>query len=48
MNEIKIIKDGNKTHNPEYNPKTKKRPTQPPTSVDYNPGTSIRYRGRGR
>lgn len=48
MDVLKFLQGGNKTPNPEYNPKTKKGAIQPPTLVDYNPGTSISDRGRGR
>lgn len=47
MDVLKFLQGGNKTPNPEYNPKTKKGAIQPPTLVDYNPGTSISDRGRG-
>lgn len=47
MDVLKFLQGGNKTSNPEYNPKTKKGAIQPPTLVDYNPGTSISDRGRG-
>lgn len=48
MDVLKFLQGGNKTPNPEYNPKTKKGAIQPPTLVDYNPGTSISDQGRGR
>lgn len=48
MDVLKFLQDGNKTPNPEYNPKTKKGAVQPPTLVDYNPGTSISDQGRSR
>ena len=48
MDVLKFLQGGNKTPNPEYNPKTKKGAIQPPTLVDYNPGTSISDRGRSR
>lgn len=47
MDVLKFLQGGNKTPNPEYNPKTKKGAIQPPTLVDYNPGTSISDQGRG-
>lgn len=47
MDVLKFLQGGKKTPNPEYNPKTKKGAIQPPTLVDYNPGTSISDRGRG-
>lgn len=47
MDVLKFLQGGNQTPNPEYNPKTKKGAIQPPTLVDYNPGTSISDRGRG-
>lgn len=47
MDILKFLQGGNKTPNPEYNPKTKKGAIQPPTLVDYNPGTSISDQGRG-
>lgn len=48
MDVLKFLQGGNKTPNPEYNPKTKKGAVQPPTLVDYNPGTSISDQGRSR
>lgn len=48
MDVLKFLQGGNKTPNPEYNPKTKKGAIQPPTLVDYNPGTSISDQGRSR
>lgn len=47
MDVLKFLQGGNKTPNPEYNPKTKKGAVQPPILVDYNPGTSISDQGRG-
>lgn len=47
MDVLKFLQGGNKTPNPEYNPKTKKGAIQPPTLVDYNPGTSISDQGLG-
>lgn len=47
MDVLKFLQGGNKTPNPEYNPKTKKGAIQPPILVDYNPGTSISDQGRG-
>lgn len=47
MDVLKFLQGDNKTPNPEYNPKTKKGAIQPPTLVDYNPGTFISDRGRG-
>lgn len=47
MDVLKFLQGGNQTPNPKYNPKTKKGAIQPPTLVDYNPGTSISDRGRG-
>nr|DAU11256.1 MAG TPA: hypothetical protein [Crassvirales sp.] len=47
MDVLKFLQGGNKTPNPEYNPKTKKGAVQPPTLIDYNPGTSISDRGLG-
>lgn len=46
MDVLKFLQGGNQTPNSEYNPKTKKGAIQPPTLVDYNPGTSISDRGR--
>mgnify|MGYP006872502897 CR=1 FL=1 len=37
MDVLKFLQGGNKTPNPEYNPKTKKGSIQPPTLVDYTP-----------
>lgn len=48
MDVLKFLQGGNKTPNPEYNPKTKKGAIQPPTLVDYSPGTSISDQGRSR
>lgn len=48
MDVLKFLQGGNKTPNPNYNPKTKKGAMQPPTLVDYNPGTSVSDLGRGR
>lgn len=48
MDVLKFLQGGNQTPNPEYNPKTKKGAIQPPTLVDYNPGTSISDQGRSR
>ncbi len=48
MDVLKFLQGDNKTPNPEYNPKTKKGAIQPPTLVDYNPGTSISDQGYGR
>ena len=48
MDVLKFLQGGNQTPNPKYNPKTKKGAIQPPTLVDYNPGTSISDRGRSR
>lgn len=48
MDVLKFLQGGNKTPNPNYNPKTKKGAVQPPTLIDYNPGTSISDQGRGR
>lgn len=48
MDVLKFLQGGNKTPNPEYNPKTKKGAVQPPTLVDYNPDTSISDQGRSR
>ena len=48
MDVLKLLQGGNKTPNPEYNPKTKTGAIQPPTLVDYNPGPSISDQGRGR
>lgn len=48
MDVLKFLQGGNKTPNPEYNPKTKKGAVQPPILVDYNPGTSISDQGRSR
>lgn len=39
MDVKKFLFEGNKTPNPEYNPKTKKGAAQPPSIVNYNPGT---------
>ena len=47
MDVLKFLQGDNQTPNPEYNPKTKEGAIQPPTLVDYNPGTSISDRGRG-
>lgn len=47
MDVLKFLQGGNKTPNPEYNPKLKGA-VQPPTLVDYNPGTSISDQGRSR
>lgn len=46
MDVLKFLQGGNQTPNPEYNPKTKKGAIQPPTLVDYNPGTSTSDQGR--
>lgn len=48
MDVLKFLQGDNKTPNPEYNPKTKKGAVQPPTLVDYNPGTSVSDQGRSR
>lgn len=42
MDVLKFLKEGNVRANPDYNPKTKKGRLEPPTLVDYNPGTSVR------
>ena len=47
MDVLKFLQGGNKTPNPEYNPKTKKGAIPPPTLVDYNPSTSLSDQGRG-
>lgn len=46
MDILKFLQEGNKTANPDYNPKTKKGATQPPFLVNYNPGQSVSDRGR--
>lgn len=47
MDVLKFLQGDNQTPNSKYNPKTKKGAIQPPTLVDYNPGTSISDQGRG-
>ena len=46
MDILKFLNQGNVSTNPEYNPKTKKGALEPPTLVDFNPGTSYSDRGR--
>lgn len=46
MDVLKFLQGGNETPNPNYNPKTKNGRLEPPTLVDYSPGTSISDQGR--
>lgn len=46
MDVLKFLQEGNKTANPEYNPKTKKEANEPPFLVNYNPGQSTSDKGR--
>lgn len=46
MDVLKFLQEGNKTNNPEYNPKTKKGANQPPFLVNYSPGQSASDKGR--
>lgn len=46
MDVLKFLQGGNETPNPNYNPKTKKGRLEPPTLVDYSPGTTTSDRGR--
>ena len=46
MDILKFLSQGNVSANPDYNPKTKKGALEPPTLVNYNPGTSPSDQGR--
>lgn len=46
MDILKFLSQGNVSANPEYNPKTKKGALEPPTLVNFNPGTTPSDQGR--
>ena len=46
MDILKFLRQGNVSANPDYNPKTKKGALEPPTLVNYNPGTAPSDQGR--
>ena len=46
MDILKFLSQGNVSANPDYNPKTKKGALEPPTLVNFNPGTTPSDQGR--
>ena len=46
MDILKFLSQGNISANPDYNPKTKKGALEPPTLVNFNPGTAPSDQGR--